>query len=50
LIEAVAEQIASRILSEQPLVDSITVRVQKPGVPIPGSVLASSEVTIERSR
>jgi dihydroneopterin aldolase len=50
LIEAVAEQIASRILSQQPLVESVVVRVRKPGVPIPGSVLASSEVTIERAR
>lgn len=50
LIEAVAEQIAGRILSQQPLVESVTVRVRKPGVPIPGSVLGSSEVTIERAR
>jgi dihydroneopterin aldolase len=50
LLEAVAEQIASRILSQQPLVESVTVRLRKPGVPIPGSVLASSEVTIERAR
>jgi len=50
LIEAVAEQIAGRILSQQPLVESVIVRVRKPGVPIPGSVLGSSEVRIERGR
>ena len=50
LIEAVAEQIATRVLRDQPLVQAVAVRVRKPGVPIPGSVLASSEVSIERRR
>ena len=50
LIEAVAERIAGRILAEQPLVENVLVRVRKPGVPIAGSVLASSEVCIERRR
>ena len=50
LIEAVAEQIATRILRDQPLIQAVAVRVRKPGVPIPGSVLASSEVSIERRR
>jgi dihydroneopterin aldolase len=50
LIEAVAERIAGRVLAEHPQVESVTVRVRKPEVPIPGSVLASSEVWIERTR
>jgi dihydroneopterin aldolase len=50
LIEAVAERIASRILAEQTAVESVLVRIRKPGVPIPGSVLGSSEVCIERRR
>jgi len=50
LIEAVAEQIASRILKEQATVQAVLVRLRKPGVPIPGSVLGSSEVCIERRR
>lgn len=50
LIEAVAQQIANRILGAQPKVEAVLVRVRKPGVPIPGSVLASSEVCIERRR
>src|SRR5437867_12809140 len=50
LIEAVAERIAARVLAEQPLVTSVVVRVRKPKVPIPGSVLGSSEVCIKRER
>lgn len=50
LIEAVAERIAGRILAEQTAVESVLVRIRKPGVPIPGSVLSSSEVCIERRR
>jgi dihydroneopterin aldolase len=50
LIEAVAERIAARVLREQPLVHAVVVRVRKPEVPIPGSVLGSSEVRIERRR
>jgi dihydroneopterin aldolase len=50
LIEAVAEQIANRILTAQPKVEAVQVCIRKPGVPIPGSVLASSEVCIERRR
>lgn len=50
LIEALAEQIAGRILKEQRAVRSVLVRVRKPAVPIPGSVLGSSEVCIERTR
>jgi len=50
LIEAVAERIAGRILGEQPLVQTVVIRVRKPEVPIPGSILGSSEVRIERRR
>ncbi|MEA2641940.1 MAG: 7,8-dihydroneopterin aldolase/epimerase/oxygenase [Chloroflexota bacterium] len=50
LIEAVAETIATRVLDEHALVGQVTVRIRKPEVPIPGSVLGSSEVWIERSR
>jgi|SRR5581483_2464688 len=50
LIEAVAESVAARILAEHALVQRVEVRIRKPAVPIPGSVLASSEVWIERHR
>jgi dihydroneopterin aldolase len=50
LIEAVAERIAERVLAEHSMVESVLVRVRKPEVPIPGSVLGSSEVWIERNR
>jgi len=50
LIEAVAERIAARVLTEHPAVESVVVRIRKPEVPIPGSVLGSSEVWIERER
>ncbi len=50
LLEAVVERIASRILKEHRAVQSVFVRIRKPGVPIPGSVLGSSEVCIERTR
>jgi dihydroneopterin aldolase len=50
LIEAVAGRIAERVLREQPLVESVVVRVRKPGVPIAGSALGSSEVVLERAR
>ena len=50
LIETVAERIAQRVLSEHGRVESITVSIRKPEVPIPGSALGSSEVWIERGR
>jgi len=50
LIETVAERIAARVLSAHPDVESLTVAVKKPEVPIPGSVLDSAEVYIERER
>jgi dihydroneopterin aldolase len=50
LIEAVAEAIAARVLAEHGLVERVEVRIRKPEVPIPGSVLGSAEIWIERSR
>lgn len=50
LIEAVAERIASRLLMDHPLAQSVAVRVRKPDVPIPGAVLGGAEVWIERER
>jgi dihydroneopterin aldolase len=47
LIEAVAEQVAERVLAEYPLVQGITVRVHKPNAPIPGPV---DGVTVEINR
>ncbi len=48
LLEAVAERIAGRILTGFP-VDTVTVRVRKPSVPI-GGVLRHAEVEICRAR
>ena len=50
LIEAVAERIGARILADYAAVEGVIVRIQKPEVPIAGSVLGSSEVWIERER
>lgn len=50
LIETVAERISERILTDHALVESLTVRIRKPEVPIAGSVLGSSEIWIERVR
>ena len=50
LIEAVAERIAARVLAEHGAAERVVVSIRKPEVPIPGSVLASSEVRIERER
>jgi len=38
LIETLAQALARSILEEEPLVDSITVRVHKPHAPLPGIV------------
>lgn len=50
LLEAVAERIAHCLLDDYAQVDQVVVRVRKPQVPIPGAVLGSTEVRIERSR
>jgi dihydroneopterin aldolase len=50
LIEAVAEEIASAILTEYPPVEQVTVTVRKPEVPLKGSLLDAAGVRIVRSR
>jgi 7,8-dihydroneopterin aldolase/epimerase/oxygenase len=50
LIEAVAEEIASAILTEFPLVERVMVTVRKPEVPMKGSMLDAAGVRITRSR
>ncbi|MBM3946117.1 MAG: dihydroneopterin aldolase [SAR202 cluster bacterium] len=49
LLEAVAEAIAVKVLSESPIT-SVRVRVRKPSPPIRGAVLDSASVTIFRAR
>jgi dihydroneopterin aldolase len=50
LIEAVAEEIASVVLTEFPPVEHITVTVRKPEVPMKGAMLDAAGVRITRSR
>jgi 7,8-dihydroneopterin aldolase/epimerase/oxygenase len=50
LIEAVAEEIASMVLTEFPPVEHITVTVRKPEAPMKGSLLDAAGVRITRSR
>ncbi|MCH7736319.1 MAG: dihydroneopterin aldolase [Chloroflexi bacterium] len=49
LLEAAAQSIADRLLSEFP-VDSVAVRVKKPHPPIRGSVIENATVEILRRR
>jgi 7,8-dihydroneopterin aldolase/epimerase/oxygenase len=49
LLEGIAEAVASDLLSQFGRVESVLVRVRKPGVPIDG-VLEYAGVEIERSR
>lgn len=49
-LEAVAEQVAAALLRHFPLVDAVSVRVKKPGVPIPGAHLNWAAVEIDRRR
>ena len=49
LLEAAAQSIADRLLSEFP-VDSVSVRVKKPHPPIRGSVIENATVEIYRRR
>lgn len=49
LIEALAEAVAAEILAQFPLVDTLSVRVEKPGAPIP-AVFETVGVEIHRSR
>jgi len=50
LIEAVAERVAGRLLEDFQQVGRVSIRIRKPQVPIPGAMLGSSEVWIERDR
>jgi dihydroneopterin aldolase len=50
LIEAVAETIAVEILTNFPPVQSVSVTVRKPEVPMKGSMLDAAGVRITRSR
>ncbi|CAN5895900.1 dihydroneopterin aldolase [soil metagenome] len=50
LIEAVAGDIASRLLDRYPLASSVTVTVRKSEAPIKGSFLTAAGVTIHRNR
>ena len=52
LVEAVAERIAALLLTNFALLDAVTVRVHKPGAPIPeaAAVQVAVEVTRERPR
>lgn len=49
LIEAVAEGIAEAISRAYPGVDSVSVRVRKPGAPVKGSIFDWASVEIERT-
>lgn len=49
LIEGIAEAVASDLLAQFALLESVVVRVRKPGLPIDG-VLEHAGVEIERSR
>ena len=49
LLEGIAEAVAADLLSSFPRLESVVVRVRKPGVPIDG-VLEFAGVEIERSR
>ena len=50
LIEAVAEEVASAILTGFPPVEQVTVTVRKPAAPMKGSLLDAAGVRIVRSR
>lgn len=50
LIEVLTDQIARRVLQEQPRLKSVTVRVHKPFAPIPGVFRdVYAELTLEQS-
>lgn len=50
LIEALAERIAERLLGQYPLLQSVTVRVEKPSAPITSVPTAAVAIEIQRSR
>jgi dihydroneopterin aldolase len=49
LIEALAESIAAEILESSPLLDTVTVRVDKPSAPVP-AVIEGVSIAITRRR
>lgn len=50
LIEAVAEEIGTRLLAGFPMIQSVTVTVRKPGAPIRNSFVDAAGVCIVRMR
>ncbi|HZR99979.1 MAG TPA: dihydroneopterin aldolase [Chloroflexota bacterium] len=50
LIEAVAERIAARLLAAFPPLQAVTVRVHKPGAPLPGATFATIAAEVTRAR
>jgi dihydroneopterin aldolase len=50
LIEALAERIAGDLLARFPLLQGVTVRVHKPGAPIPGAAVVAVAVEVQRRR
>ncbi|HEY7067404.1 MAG TPA: dihydroneopterin aldolase [Chloroflexota bacterium] len=50
LVEAVAERIARRLLAAFPPLQAVTVRVHKPGAPLPGAHFATIAVEVQRTR
>ena len=50
LLEALAEEIARRLLTEFPLLQAVTVRVGKPSAPIAGAATGTVAVEIQRAR
>jgi dihydroneopterin aldolase len=50
LIEAVAERIARRLLAKFATLQAVTVRVHKPGAPLPGATFATIAAEVHRTR
>jgi 7,8-dihydroneopterin aldolase/epimerase/oxygenase len=50
LIEAVAEEIADRLLATEPLATAVDVTVRKPHAPLKGIVMEAAGVRIHRTR
>ena len=50
LLEALAERIAQRLLAGFSPLQAVTVRVHKPGAPIPGAATAAVAVEVHRMR
>ena len=50
LIEAVAEEIATRLLAEFSKAEAVTVTVRKPAAPLKGAIFDAAGVSIRRTR